>query len=275
MAFNSPIEIPAPKPERLTGGLFVDVATPLTPDEAQGDRWRSGVTFVPYGTDALTRYAPDLCDDDAIGTPFDTEACPTFLPFGIYGAELGSALDWDIDMLSARVDARFTTMVSEQFTKELFESTESPSFNEVAEVSTGGAIDFLEALSAIESVLAIRLHGGKGIVWVQPGALAAISYTMNFIDGQFYTPSGHLVASDPGLVGQTPNDETPSATSAWIYGSGPVKFTLGRPRETKGNAEEYLDRTTNKLLALRTHDAIVAFDPLTVSAAEGTFAPGS
>lgn len=274
--FNSPIEIQPPFPTVLPN-LLVDAAEPIVATEAaNAERWRAGVTFVPFGSANLTRFKPDLCDEDAIGTPFDTEDCPTFTPFGIYGAELGGTLDWTVDQLQARVDARFTTMVSEQLAAEMFASAVDPNFATSAQVITGGGpVDYLFALATVEFGLGMVLHGGKGLVWVPPGALTAISYALNFIDGTFYTPAGHRVVSDPGSLGHVPEGVTPDPATNWLWGSGPVQYAIGRARTTSGNAEEYLDRTTNKQLALRTHDAIVAFDPGTVVAAEGTTVAGS
>lgn len=275
---SHPIE--APKPKKRPWGLLLDTATDLALD---GDRWRAGIKFASYGCAGLRRSTPEFCIGE---TPEDIDDDLTegglveFGSFSILATESCTTLDVDLAWLQGRLDARFAVMASEQVAAELMagsnatiqapeeEATTSPNFAEVATVVTTGPLETDVVIAKIEEDLAERLHGGEGMIHMSPAVFSMVAADRAiFVNGQYRTRSGHLIVTDAGYVGQEPDGESPATNVEWVYGSGPVYYQLGPPR-LRGPMETAFDRTRNTIRARTVAEAVVAFDPCTVVAAE-------
>lgn len=278
------------KPRKRPVGLLLDTADDLA---LEGDKWRRGVEFAAYGCDGLSRGSLAFCasteyDPDS-GAVSDTLAY--FGAFGIYADQTCSTLDVDMEYLQGRLDARWMTYVSEQVAAELEVGGNAPAVvpdgeggfdptptlqNSAQVIPADGYVAVGEALAAIEFYLASSLHGGAGLVHIAPFLLGAAH---EFIErdpatGNWMTHTGHTVVSDAGYSSATPAGETPSASTRWIYGSGPVAFQLGAPRPPGANVEGF-NSSHNEFTARTVAEALVIFDPCSVYAAEFELVAGS
>ena len=248
-------------------GLLIQNASPLG-----SIRWRAGVVVEPIGCEGFSVAEADYCDWEAepLDESFATGDSPTFAPFSIYGTETCQSLTTDIDLINSRLDARWEVMVSEQLGARL--EGEMATY---ASVVTTGPINSFILVSMVEQDLAQALHGGLGYVHMSPGVLAAVQEYLQFRDGNWETPSGHIVISDPGYTGLPPvggsgDDPDQPAGTEWVYTSGTIAYALGEPRKPDA-AVEYLDRSRNTITGRIIADAILAFEPCAVSAIQYGF----
>lgn len=258
------IELPLRK---RTRGLLIDTADRI-PNSV---RWMAGVTLRPWGCSGFIPADADYCDFDAaeLDDFFAVGTNPVFDAFDIYNTESCTTLDSDISVLNDRVEKRWGVMVSEQVAARLnLELAARATAVTTAPISTSILI------AKAEEALALTLHGGLGMVHMSPAALSMVvaEGSVDFTDGQWRTPGGHVVVADAGHTGIEPTAETLLDGTEWVYTTGAVLFGLGEPRiPTK--ATEYLDRETNTNTARAIGTSVVAFDPCSASAIEYGF-PG-
>lgn len=268
---ESPI---APPPlTKRRWGLLIDAAYTIN-----AARPKAGVTFPALGTDPVDRTTAEFCDDianwdDQVGS------IEVFDSFIVRASEACSALDVDLAWLNGRLNTRWNAMVSEAVAAELGDGAQSGSKSLASEATVAGYATSVEGMAgAIEDLLS-DLHGAAGMVHLSPrmfGLLGTDFLTM--VGDQWFTKTGHLVVADPGYADLAPEGETSDTTTGWIFTSGPVGLNLGDPRSNQ-NANEYLDRTVNRIHGRVIAEAVLAFDPATVSAVQvdlsGVFTPAS
>lgn len=245
---------------RRNRGLLVQVAGRI-PNTV---RWQAGVTLRGWGCGGFVSTDADYCDFDAdeLDEFFDVGENPIFDAFEIYNTESCSSLDTDIANLAGRLDTRWEVMVSEQVATRL-----NVEMADHATVVTVGPVNTSIALANAEEALALSLHGGRGLIHMSPAALIMFKDQLELVDGQWETPSGHIVIADAGHTGTPPEGESAVTGTEWIYTSGQVLYGLGEPRNNQ-SAAEYLNREINEVTGRIIGAGVVAFDPCSVSAIE-------
>lgn len=247
------IQIPLRK---RPSGLLIDVADQI-PNSV---RWKAGVTFEPWGCQGFTAVDADYCDfdSDPLDDAFTADAAPVFDAFQVYGTETCTTLDTDIAHLNARLDARWSVMVSEQVAARLQDELVARST-----VASTGPLNSYELVAMAEQILATSLHGGVGLLHVSPAMLTVLVSTETVIGSPstgYTTANGHQVVADPGHTGLPPDGETAPAGTEWAYVTGPVLYGLGAPI-TSDDAQQYLDRDDNQVTGRIIGSSVVAFDP--------------
>lgn len=279
------------KPRKRPVGLLLDTADNLM---LEGDRWERGVEFAAYGCDGLSRGPLIFCVDDAVDDEHGTEAVADtirrFGAFDVYATAECSSLDVDMDYLAERIDARWAPMISEQVAAELEQGGNAPEVsdgeggteptptlqNSAQATPISGYGTITEAFAAVEYGLAVSLHGGAGLIHISPSVLT-IAHELVERDpatGNWMTYSGHTVVADAGYFGVAPTGQTPSMTTSWVYGSGPVGYQLGAPSPRPVKVEGF-NRARNRFTARKVAQALYIFDPCSVFAAEFEFVAGS
>lgn len=242
------------------GGLLLDHADRI-PNSV---RWSAGVTMEPYGCGGFVSVDADYCDynADELDEFFATGSIPKFNAFQVYNTEECSALDSDIDTLNGRLDDRWSVMLSEQFASRLQAELAAR-----ADVVSTGPLNAVELVSLAEQVLAVRLHGGVGMLHVSPSVLAVLTAVGPvFADGAGWrTPGGHVVVADAGHTGLPPTGETAPADTEWVYVTGQVAYGLSDPTTTT-RAVEYLNREKNVVTGRIIGTGVVAFEPCVAAA---------
>lgn len=250
------IEIPLRK---RPYGLLLDAA-----NEISGERWRSGVTFQPWGCNGFSSADADYCDFDAddLDDAFSFTSAPKFNAFEVYGTESCTSLDSDIEVINGRLMARWGVMVSEQFASRLQDELVVRSA-----VGSTGPLNSSELVSNAEESLALSLHGGLGLLHVSPAVLVvlAANESIRWDGSGWVTPTGHGVVSDPGHTGLAPTAHSSPTGTEWAYVTGSVVYGIGEPR-LPTQANEYLDRGHNDVTGRIIGAGVVAFDPCAATA---------
>jgi hypothetical protein len=110
------------------------------------------------------------------------------------------------------------------------------------------------ALGLLEQAI-VDCSNGQGVIHVQRKVLPTLFYH-NLIEargGQLVTKSGNLVAAGSGYPGTGPAGQAITATTSWMFATGPVFAYASATRVT--SQRDALDRTTNtvKYIAERTY----------------------
>lgn len=244
-------------------GLLLDEANRI-PD---GVRWTAGVTLRPWGCGGFVPVDADYCDydSDELDDFFDVGPWADFGPFTIYNTESCVAREADILDINGRLKTRWSVMVSEQVASRLNSEMATR-----GTVFTTGPVNTSVALANVEEALALTLHGGRGFVHMSPAALSVFREKLVFNDGRWETVSGHIVVADAGHTGIPPTGHAAVGGTEWIYTSGAVVYGL-TDAVIGDSANEYLDRSHNRITGRATGTALVAFDPCSVSAIQYGF----
>lgn len=283
--------VQAPPPRRRPWGLLVDVADRITDEEltqGRANRVGAGVTWTPWGCDALRRGnvdcdtdwlagtdAPEYTDgeidletvddtkDGAVRSYADTAVQA---PFKLVDGLACSALSMDSVELTNRIQTRMSVFTSSILARELMDGWASNGISLSSEATTltqpYGGIDGVFA--ALEEHLADTLHGARGLVHIPPPVLhvAKEHGYVAYMDGALYTSTGHLVVSDAGTDG-TIGPSSAGATEYWLYASGPVGYYLSDPFVLGGSDFEVAKNTLERFVEAM---GLVVFDPCSVGA---------
>lgn len=251
------VQVPLRKRPRA---LLVDAADRI-PNSV---RWTAGVTLRPWGCGGFVPTDADYCDFEAdeLDDYFDVGEFATFEAFEVYNTESCSARVNDIIDLNSRLETKWSVMISEQVAARL-----NVEMAARATTVTTGAVNTQIALANAEEALALSLHGGQGYIHMSPAALTMFVDKLEYRDGNWETPSGHIVIADSGHVGVPPEGENAQSGTEWIYTSGAVLYGLSDTR-LPTRAAEYLNRENNAITARIIGSSVVAFDPCAVSAIE-------
>lgn len=274
-----PIEINPQAPTERTVGLLADLATRF---DWERNFPSNGLMVYNYGCNGLKRGTIQVCfdEDDVL---VDAPGNPSFARFGAFYVTANHtcsnlSVDDVANWLQGRIDDVWDPWFSEQLAAELevggFASdvatsesdptpVDSPTLANSATVISAVPGDVAVAIAAVERGLADRLHGARGLVHLPVEVLALAGDAVQFRDGQWETRSGHRVVADAGYVGAAPSDESESSGVRWIYGSGPIGYTVG-PLD---DLPPQVDTRRNQGTARSVAHAIFAFEPCTVVAA--------
>jgi hypothetical protein len=250
-------------------GLLVDVAQNL---DLAGDRWRGGVKFPSLGCSGIGRIPLEFCADENITQTEPTRGVVTFQAFSVVANESCSANDIDEAWLYERLNERMNAMASEQIAAELMSGTvtgTSPSLRDSPTVVTTTPSDAKTVMARVEKGLAAKLHNAQGIIHMPVESLmwGDVTGAVLVAGDRLETKSGNLVAADAGYLGDPPTGTAANAATRWIYGSGPVALQLGPPRNLR---MQFPDMSRNIVTGRVIAEAVVAFDPCAVVAAEFT-----
>lgn len=225
---------PRPAPRQWATALttYEEATDPGLGLDSRGvKRWLNGVTFVPFGCEKIVGATFDPC---VARTTTDIDGFGDFVTFGPFLMEVAvkcSALSVTAEDLTEYVTAHTevarSSMLGAQVMQGAFNTT-NPSLVSEAQVIAGASFSPREALSLVEDALADVLDGGAGMIHLTPGTFSRLQIEggLMFVNGDWFTATGHAVVADAGYLGPDPVSGDPVAGQSWIYGSGPVFFKL-------------------------------------------------
>jgi hypothetical protein len=254
------------------------------------NRLAAGVTWLPW-PDVVANREAILCEtiydkDAGIRTTPAIVTQPGFLMWDrIQCSTAGIELDLLAEMAAKSVDDE--GFLSAVLAMELEDAEGSGGIGLVGNityqpyVASATAVGLDVALANLEAYLAsastttgASKPGVRGVIHLTPGLLtiAVADGLVEWRDGNYQTPTGHLVIGDAGHTGQdTPYDQSaPGDGEAWIYATGDVFYATSplhgvTRQDSADSGPVYLAQ--NKIRPLVERDALVVFDPNILSAA--------
>ena len=271
---QAPIDNDLNTVDRRPYALLLDVAQPLP----ENTRWPlAGITWVPWGCTDI-QVDPVGCEITNIKTLEDFATIETQTAFLLIDGIQCSTLSADPEMLDARLSKRLDILASAAFATELmFGTNGGPNSFRSSETTiiSNTARSLRLAFVDLETFLASRLHGARGVIHLTPGALAlaAADGLVHFINGEWVTATGHQVVADAGYTGAAPNGVAAVAADvAFLYASGPVYHAISAIKPVGARNQESVDMTRNVYEFFSERYGIVAFDPCSVGAVRTTLA---
>jgi hypothetical protein len=180
--------------------------------------------------------------------------------------------------MESRLSKRLDVYASAAFAVELMRGTNggpnSFKTNETTVISNT-ALTLRLAFAAVETFLAQKLFGARGIVHITPAtlALAAADRLVHYIDGEWQTASGHRVVADAGYTGANPTGVAAAgASETFIYASGPVYYAISDTKPVGRRNQESTDMTRNVYQFFSERYGLLAFDSCSVGAVRTTLA---
>jgi hypothetical protein len=294
---NMEVPIQLPAPTRRSGGLFVDVATPIDTNFGGRDRLGSGVVHVPWGCDQVFLGNAEICvvdgetvisgvdgidvgasdlvsKDNAIRPIPDQVAHPPFkvvdgLECGVLSmphdttpsASIGNRLRW-----------RITTQLSKMMLAELVSGSVSggPSLASEATPLTA-ATGVFGAAFHVETWLASVLHNAVGAI-VLPVGLLPLAVESGWVNAAtMRTLTGHYVIADAGFTGDItdPTSATPATFS--VFGMAIPGHAYSNPRILEvASGRSHVDITDDVIREIMESYAQLAFDPCSVGEVDTT-----
>lgn len=269
--------------QRRSRGLLIDAAQSIDLSQPRvgsevlnTERWMEGVSFPsqpcrdPILDDII------VCEDDTLvdgGLGCDTWI--TQYPFEVNDVITSSTLNMTAaqiqDMLEVQANETRSWFLAKGLTNVY--TTNQKTLGSVATAPTDfnfgdAALTLTKGLQLVESELAKRLHDMAGLIHMSPSLLhqAVLKGQFQLEGGEWYTPTGHRVVADSGYRGMiAPTGQAqPAAGQTWIYGSGPIDYTLSPPRFTSGVVET-LNFSKNDLRAWYWGAGILLFDTCPVT----------
>lgn len=128
-------------------------------------------------------------------------------------------------------------------------------------VTTGTAVDVVEAIGALEGALA-NCYGGVGVLHVPRAAIAHMSNKGLVHDdgtGRLRTVAGTLVAAGGAYPGTSPAGANPGSGFAWFYATGAVQMYRSTASLTS-NFVEAVDTTENDLVLIAERTYVLTWD---------------
>lgn len=278
---QAPIDIDITGMEKRPYALLLDVARQLPAAQLQVngiERWQlAGVTWVPWG---CTNIDTDVvgCNITNIKNLEGFPAIETQKAFLLVDGLACSTLSSDPAYMDQKLRERLDVYASAAFATELMRGTNggpnSFKTNETTILGGGAARSLRLAFADLETHLASKLHGAKGVIHLTVAALAlaAADGFVFFTDGGWVTATGHDVVADAGYDGSAPDGNAVSADQDWLYASGPVFYAITsiRPVGMRNDESTNIPRNIHEFFAERY--GLVAFDPCAVGAVRATLA---
>lgn len=278
---QAPIDIDINSVVRRPNTLLLDVARPIPESEMSSggtSRWAlAGLTWVTWG---CTNIDTDVvgCSITNIKTLEEFAAIETQKPFLLVDGVKCSALSSVPATMDRRLETRLDVFASAAFGVELMRGTNggpnSFKTNETT-VIANTARTLRLSFADMETFLAQKLHGARGIIHLTPAAmvLAAADWLVQYIDGVWQTATGHLVVADAGYTGAAPDGVAAPATDvAFLYASGPIYYAMTTVKPVGRRDHESTDMTRNVHQFFSERYGLVAFDPCAVGAVRTTLA---
>lgn len=266
---------------RRPHALLLDVAERI-PDSklsATGTaRWPlAGVTWVTWGCSNIDTDVVG-CEVTNIKSLEDFAAIETQKAFLLVDGVRCSTLSSVPDTMDRRLEKRLDVYASAAFAVELMRGTNggpnSFKTNETTIISNTARTLRL-AFADMETWLADKLHGARGIIHLTPAAmiLAAADGLVRFVEGQWQTATGHLVVADAGYDGSAPNGVAAVAADVdFLYASGPIYYAVTAIAPVGRRNHESTDMTRNVHQFFSERYGLLAFDPCAVGAVRTTLA---
>ena len=167
-------------------------------------------------------------------TPQGFDAAVTFPAFIWHAAIQCSTLWMTAAELHKHLDVLLESELSAIFAEQVMQGLYNPAaptlYNQADDVSqTGMGGGAMAAVAAVEDGLADRWRDSIGMIHVPPSVFIQIADTLEYADGRFYTPSGHIVVADAGYQAGSPGSGVITSGVAWVYGSSCVHYRYLRP----------------------------------------------
>lgn len=252
--------IDGPLPIAPTYGLLPASTAPaagiqLVPDtDPRGiERWINGAEVYPYPADT-----GDVFDPCALGSDFAEKddggdlQHPQFGAMTAYLAETCSSYKvWDQTAFIARATAAFVAVESAIIAKEFMTGTRLPNNPHLADGNGqfplgDTATSVLQGLAVLENVIGETSR--MGLIHCSPGFATIMRerFTVDTKTGVLRTVNGNVVIPDAGYsAGSKPiGHPGPSATTEWIYATGPVDVRRSTMFTTPDNVVQALERGT-------------------------------
>jgi hypothetical protein len=244
-------------------GRFIDVVNELKVVATGGptsdntmipavDRTARGVKFMAPGalSPIIVDFSCAVDDDKSAGNLSLTEVDqPAFLTFNLAQC---STLSGDLTQVSNYTDEIFNALKSEAlaYAATVRLSAQHYALSTNSDVVTASTT-LVDVIGAVEAGLAERISNEQGYVFISPRYLtnAVSADILTLVNGQWYTPSGHVVISD---AGHRPYNV--------VYGTGAMGWALmGGPDDP--NFGSYLDRTRNIATWRKETYGLVVYNP--------------
>jgi len=279
-------DINLPGPMGRERGTLLSAMQPIPPDELVArnvTRGWFGVEWLPWGTGNISVDAID-CD---VVYDFSARELPDLLvqpAFLMWDALKCSTLSSESEWLRGRVVDNLNVYASAAFAAELSTGTASGGLaisgdaTYTPTIISATAVDVGRGIAELEDHLADVLHGAIGMIHLTPGllALAVGDGYVEWRDGQYRTPSGHVVVGDAGFDGTaTPFGSTAAtSTQAWIYATSMVWYAISGINTTDILTDDQHDtdilHNLNRPIAKRY--GLLTWDPSATGAIKVTFA---
>jgi len=242
-------EITLPATRRRPWGTFKEVVPEIKVESEGADRTAMGVRYMAPGA-----YSPILADyscsstDTKTGNMTLTEVVqPAYLSFNLLECSTltGSERRLEGD-LNDIYEATISEALAQAATGLRLSTSHHTLWNDSTILTTGANIT--ETIGNIEDGLAERISNEQGYIFVAPRVLAAAKAAgaVFILDGQLYSPGGHLVVSDAG-----------HGFDNWVFGTGAIGWSVLPVPGT----EHSFDRSRNINLWMREHYGLVVFNP--------------
>lgn len=275
---NPPPRVPRPRGTALTSYFELDTSSPS--NSGVETRWAfDGVTFVPYacGTE-VNPLTVDPCADDGddfINTPMGFETEVTFPAFGFEISIQCSLLSMTGDDLRKQLTVLVENELSPIFGEQVYNGIHNPAAPSLASdadiLTEAGATNPFEAVGLVEDGLADRIRDAVGMIHVPPSIMFEIAQSLDFSDGRFHTPTGHIVVADPGYQGGAPTSGTEVGGFRYVYGSSPVHFKYMTPMFYGDDFENWITTHNDQVVRVAGY-GIAVWEPCSVVAARVSFA---
>src|SRR5690606_22575460 len=243
-----PTPLAAPPNRQATTGLIA--LAPVSPDE--GDRpggWENGFAFDPETCDDGLLYSL-VCRTETPKAPADNAGLVEYTPVVIVGSDVCSTLDRSRDRVG-RARRHLLAVQSFQLERAFWtgEATDDESedgedrphlADGTAEVlASGDPVAPEVGLALLDQALTRCIHGQQGMVHVTPYTLAVWVGldVVEFVNGHYQTPNGHVVVAGSGYTGggprSDPGQDLPTApdlsepADQWAYATPMVQVLLG------------------------------------------------
>ena len=279
-------DINLPGPMGRERGTLLSAMQPIPPDELVArnvTRGWFGVEWLPWGTGNISVDAID-CD---VVYDFSARELPDLLvqpAFLMWDALKCSTLSSESEWLRGRVVDNLNVYASAAFAAELSTGTASGGLaisgdaTYTPTIISATAVDVGRGIAELEDHLADVLHGAIGMIHLTPGllALAVGDGYVEWRDGQYRTPSGHVVVGDAGFDGTATPFGSTAATSAqaWIYATSMVWYAISGINTTDILTDDQHDtdilHNLNRPIAKRY--GLLTWDPSATGAIKVTFA---
>lgn len=250
------IEIELPRLPLRVGGLFTAVVPQVDIMAEGADRTGFGAKWIIRDAyDVMLDTIPECSADDSFqAEEIDLTTAET-LPFsaadmiscttigGLSMPELNAMLDDDVEATrSFAFAAATTTQISVDHLNLADDSTD-----------VGPGADVVAAMGLIEDGLGDRIANLRGYIFVPLTLLAEAvrdgSVQRDEMTGELTSPAGHLVIAD---AGHGPQDT--------LFGTGAMAWGLS-PAIPVTDSGGWVDRSRNKMAAVRQRYGVVAFNP--------------
>lgn len=213
--------LPFPEPEQLGGDAM---------NRAVTQRWRQGVTFQPRPLRQWTMLDESYCADHTKDLDTEFESAVTGAAFTAYKAIQCSTLSTTFDEFRSFLATDARVGASNILARRLMDASLTLNVPDAATVAIGGGpLGAVRAVGSIDHELNLALHGGRGIILIDPQSAAVAHGVLDSDgDGNLYSPSGHDVIIHSEFLVEATADSGGAYgdDDGVVYGLGPIYGTI-------------------------------------------------